>query len=202
MARSACCREPPRNAIARGPRRTDRAVAATLTTVSANLGENIAITTPSSKSPPAISHDSTSPSPIAARAGHHSGLSSIGRIGGSGIGGQHRKARQRTVGKDGCDLQRDDEAGADDGGHDLRDEAGAARADQPEQRDRDRDRNGRGREADGDDDAERQKAIGRRHRSRERRQRASTAAAPSRSRTARSPRSAPRTRWRDSPATT
>ena len=62
----------------RGPRRAGRAVAATLTTVSANRGEKIAITTPSSTSPPAISSDSTAPSPIAARAGHHSGLSSAG----------------------------------------------------------------------------------------------------------------------------
>jgi hypothetical protein len=43
-----------------------------------NLGDKTAITTPSSRSPPAISHDSTMPSPVAARAGHHIGLSSAG----------------------------------------------------------------------------------------------------------------------------
>ena len=77
----------------------------------------------------------------------------IGRKRGRGVRGQNRKPRQRAVGQDRCDLQRDDKAGADDGGEDLRDQPGPARADQAEQQDRDGDRDRRGRQADRDDDA-------------------------------------------------
>jgi hypothetical protein len=51
-------------------------------------------------------------------------------------------------------LKRNDKSGADDGGQDLRDEAGAAWADQPKQQHRDRNRNSGGRQSNGDHDAE------------------------------------------------
>ena len=80
-----------------------------------------------------------------------------GRKGRRGIRRQHREARQRAVGQDRGDLQRDDKTGADHGGENLRHQPGAARADQAKQHDRDRDRDRRGRKANGDDHAERGK---------------------------------------------
>ena len=62
------------------------------------------------------------------------------RKGRRGIRRQHREPRQRAVGQDGCDLQRDDKAGTDDGGNDLRDQPGPARADEAKQQHGDRDR--------------------------------------------------------------
>ena len=77
----------------------------------------------------------------------------VGRIGRRGVGCQNRESRQRAIGQDGGDLQRDHEAGADDRGEYLCDQPGTARADQAEQRDRHGDGNRRGGQADGDDDA-------------------------------------------------
>ena len=82
------------------------------------------------------SSSSASPSPSTARAGHHTMLSMSGAIAAGSVRGQHREARQRAVGQDGGDLQRDDEAGADDGGENLRHQPRAARADQAKQQDR------------------------------------------------------------------
>ena len=106
---------------------------ATLTTVSANLGEKIAITPPSSTRLPANSSEQHFA--VADRGARRPPQRTveIRRVGRGRIRGQHRKPRQRAVGKDRGDLERDDKAGADDGGKDLRDEARPARADQAKQ---------------------------------------------------------------------
>src|ERR1700733_11308523 len=76
--RSACCREPVRNAVAREPCWVGVAFAETRIAVSANWREKIAITTPSSIRPKASRSSRASPSPSVARAGHQTMLSAPG----------------------------------------------------------------------------------------------------------------------------
>ena len=140
-----------------GARRLDGPVAAlagALTTVSAKRGEKIAITTPSRTRPPASRQQQRFA--VAERGARRPPDDAVDvrckRR--RGIRSQHREPRQRAIGHDRGDLQRDDEAGADHRGENLRHQPGPARADQAKQQNRDRDRDRRGRQADRDDHAE------------------------------------------------